>query len=124
MSLLPTTTTTTTILKGDYKFSREPSIISFSPPFALELDIVVVGLFAARTLISPHSLTLSPDSHHPGVGHKMKAPVRPLRGPWDKYSLQEVEETKSTKPQESSGGDEARFGQVAHTPSPPKTGGT
>ena len=33
----------------------------------------------------------------PGVGHKIKAPVQPLRGPWDKYSPQEVEETNSTK---------------------------
>ena len=53
----------------------------------------------------------------------MKAPVRPLRGPWDKYSLQEVEETKSTKPQESPVGDEARSGQVAHTPSAAEDGG-
>ena len=45
----------------------------------------------------------------------MKAPVQPLRGLWDKYSLQEVEETNSTKRQESPSGDEARFGQVAHT---------
>ena len=57
-------------------------------------------------------------SPQPGVGHKIKAPVRPLRGPWDKYSLQEVEETKSTKPQESPPGDEARSGQVAHTHTP------
>ena len=56
-------------------------------------------------------------SPQPEVGHKMKAPVQPLRGPWDKYSLQEVEETNSTKPQESPPGDEAQSGQVAHTPS-------
>ena len=48
----------------------------------------------------------------------MKAPVQPLRGPWDKYSPQEVEETNSTKPQESPPGDEARSGQVAHTNTP------
>ena len=61
----------------------------------------------------------------PGVGHKMKAPVQPLRGPWDKYSPQEVEETNSTKRQESPPGDEARSGQVAHTIRRPlpKTGG-
>ena len=47
-----------------------------------------------------------------------KAPVRPLRGPWDKYSSQEVEETNSTKPQESPPGDEARSGQVAYTYTP------
>ena len=57
-------------------------------------------------------------SHQPGVGRKMKAPVQPLRGPWDKYSPQEVEETNSTKPQESPPGDEARSGQVAHTYTP------
>ena len=57
-------------------------------------------------------------SPQPGVGHKIKAPVQPLRGPWDKYSLQEVEETNSTKPQESPLGDEARSGQVAHTHMP------
>ena len=33
----------------------------------------------------------------PGVGHKIEAPVQPLRGPWDKYSPQEVEETNSTR---------------------------
>ena len=54
----------------------------------------------------------------PGVGHKIEAPVQPLRGPWDKYSPQEVEETDSTKPQESPPGDEARSGQVAHTNTP------
>ena len=54
----------------------------------------------------------------PGVGHKIEAPVQPLRGPWDKYSPQEVEETNSTKPQESPPGDEARSGQVAHTNTP------
>ena len=57
-------------------------------------------------------------SPQPGVGHKIKAPVQPLRGPWDKYSPQEVEETNSTKPQESPPGDEARSGQVAHTNTP------
>ena len=64
-------------------------------------------------------------SPQPGVGHKMKAPVQPLRGPWDKYSPQEVEETNSTKPQESPPGDEARSGQVAHTymPSTAEDGG-
>ena len=61
----------------------------------------------------------------PGVGHKIKAPVQPLRGPWDKYSPQEVEETNSTKRQESLPGDEARSGQVAHTymPSTAEDGG-
>ena len=53
----------------------------------------------------------------------MKAPVQPLRGPWDKYSPQEVEETDGTKPQESPLGDEARSGQVAHTPSAAEDGG-
>ena len=36
-------------------------------------------------------------SPQPGVGHKIKVPVQPLRGPWDKYSPQEVEETNSTR---------------------------
>ena len=68
----------------------------------------------------PSYLLTSPlqGSPQPGVGHKIKAPVQPLRGPWDKYSPQEVEETNSTKRQESPPGDEARSGQVAHTYTP------
>ena len=60
----------------------------------------------------------SPRTTSTWVGHKIKAPVQPLRGPWDKYSPQEVEETNSTKCQESPPGDEARSGQVAHTNTP------
>ena len=49
--------------------------------------------------------------------------MRPLRGPWDKYSPQEVEEANSTKLQEPPLGDEVQSGEVAHTPSAADDGG-
>ena len=45
----------------------------------------------------------------PGVGRKRKAPVRPLRGPWDKYSTGRGNQQHETQEAMSIQDDEARW---------------
>ena len=42
--------------------------------------------FKSESLLASLPADITASKVQPGVGHKIKAPVRPLRGPWDEYS--------------------------------------